>query len=393
MNILIINELKSFGGTEVQTEREINNFKKHGHSVSLLNFDSKYPLCINSNEKQEYNIPVKFNNLQKTIHRIILSSKYQKLILQVLELVKPDVIHINHVKSLPLDVFKATGNIPTIQTLRDYSFICPKGTSILKNGEKCRGYKKQYCKKCIIGNFKLLVKYITLKKVNSFRLNYVQQLVAPSQALANACTENGLPTLKLNNPFDFTILKKKEQTYNSNIYLYYGEISEKKGITQMIEAFKRFHEKYENSKLYLIGILAKEYVEKFESIIDKNYMYYKGRMKNEDIMELYKQIYCVIVPSFWIENYPNTVLEAIANKTLVIGSNRGGIPELVGNDMFLFDILNVDDLTKKLCFTKELSEKDYIEITNARYNYIKENNSLEIYYQRLLNIYGTLTKK
>ena len=61
--------------------------------------------------------------------------------------------------------------------------------------------------------------------------------------------------------------------------------------------------------------------------------------------------------------------------------------------MFLFDILNVDDLTKKLCFTKELSEKDYIEITNARYNYIKENNSLEIYYQRLLNIYGTLTKK
>ncbi len=110
-------------------------------------------------------------------------------------------------------------------------------------------------------------------------------------------------------------------------------------------------------------------------------------------MEIYADIYCVIVPSLWLENYPNTVLESIANKTLVIGSNRGGIPELIGNSDLLFDITKEDDLYHKIQYVINLDKDKYIKFVEDRYNFIKENNSSDTYCMRLENIMKDIINK
>ena len=38
---------------------------------------------------------------------------------------------------------------------------------------------------------------------------------------------------------------------------------------------------------------------------------------------------CVAVPSVWYENSPNSILESFAYHTPVIGSNFGGMAELI----------------------------------------------------------------
>ena len=55
-------------------------------------------------------------------------------------------------------------------------------------------------------------------------------------------------------------------------------------------------------------------------------------------------------PSICYENCPLAILESITNGTPVIGSNIGGIPELIidGVDGLLFESGNAADLSKKI---------------------------------------------
>lgn len=390
MKILLINDLRVAGGTEVQTKREFELFKSQGHDVSLLTFDADYELCVSRNKEQLYNIPIRLNNFQKIYHRYFTSKAISQNIKEVLAVVRPDVIHINNIVQIPLDVFACVGNIPTVQTLRDYGVICPKSTCIDKSGAACRGYKFGNCCQCIGLNLVNLAKIKILDNINAARCKNIKKFVAPSAALALACTNNGIQTECLNNPFDFKIIKKSVITYKAKNYLYYGKISREKGVSELVRAFDVFSKNHSDAKLIFAGSVAVEYWQEFQKICGKPYVEYRGVLKNADIMALYNEIYCVVVPSLWIENYPNTVLEAIANKTYVIGSNRGGIPELIKNKDALFDVLDKQDIIEKLEYSYRLSDEDYREQVVARYLDIKVNNSLEAYYKKLLKIYNSI---
>lgn len=392
MRIIIINESVIAGGAEIQAAREKKYFTDKGHEVALLTFDPAYPINTKLNEDSTYNIPVKFSNIEKAYHRLFRSKHYAALIRAVFDDFHPEYVHINHTKHLPLDVFSIVKDYPCVQTLRDYSFICPKETCIKDDGTTCSGYKSGGCLKCLGSRKDGYFKYFNMSRLNRKRKEAVNIMVAPSQALADACTENDLKTECLNNPFDFTILKKKEATPGSKVFLYYGKISEEKGVIQLLEAFEEFFHYSPEAELWMIGGIPESFQGVFEGkIAGKSYIRYMGLMTNTEIMELYKQIYCVIVPSLWIENYPNTVLEALASKTLVLGSNRGGIPELVGNKELLFDVLSKKDIIKKLIYANNLDKTTYLAIVKDRYEYVLNNNSQELYYERLCKIYESIS--
>ncbi|HQF56049.1 MAG TPA: glycosyltransferase, partial [Fibrobacteria bacterium] len=63
-----------------------------------------------------------------------------------------------------------------------------------------------------------------------------------------------------------------------------------------------------------------------------------GRLKREETVEMLGSLRYLLIPSLGMENNPMIVLEAFARGTPVIGSSRGGIPELLeGGKGFLFD--------------------------------------------------------
>ena len=117
---------------------------------------------------------------------------------------------------------------------------------------------------------------------------------------------------------------------------------------------------------------------------------YLGVKSFDEIMELYPRVYCVVVPSYWIENYPNTALEAVANKTIVIGSGRGGIPEIIRDERLLFDILDLDSFRKCLDYVLQMGKEEYGIITEQMFEYLQMHNTQERYYERLLEIYRTI---
>lgn len=388
MRVLLINEFDSCGGTEIQSKREIKMMSEKCFEYYYLTFDPNY--VSNEQEKNHYNIPISFNNFKKIYHRIFTSKKYTRMISKIINEIKPEVIHINNLVNLPLDVYKSVMNYPTFQTIRDFGAVCPKSTCIFNDFSACKGYKNHNCKKCL-KSLDLKVKYTILKKINKYRLNAVNKFICPSQALTDLCTLNGIKTNCVNNQFDFSIIKKEAATYDKKTFMYYGKISEDKGVTLLINAFNKIIKEYSDYKLIFIGAIDKKYETTFNQLILHNEnITYLGLMKNAEIMDIYKDIYCVVVPSLWLENYPNTVLESIANKTLVIGSNRGGIPELIGYDDLLFDITKEEDLYSKIKYAIELDKDKYIEFTENRYNFIMNNNSSDAYCNKLIQLMNSL---
>ena len=387
MRILIINELAVGGGTEVQTLREWEYFIKMGHDVYVLTFDGKLPGKRNG---RKLNCPFRCNLAHKAIIRAFGSREHRQAIEEVIRQVSPEVIHLNNIINLPKDVYHCIEGIPAIQTIRDYSAVCPKGTCIKKDGSACKGYLHGNCKKCAGLSIEMYYRLWTLRHYNEVKKQAVAKFFSPSQALADKCSENGLPTSCLNNPFDWTKLQGKSKSFGKKkIFLYYGFIAEHKGIVKLFDAFSRFSEIYE-AELWLAGEVYHRFEKKFKGLMQAGYAKYLGVLTYPEIMAMYHRIYCVIVPSLWLENYPNTVLEAIANKTLVIGSNRGGIPELIQDDRFCFDILNQQAFVECLKMCYELKPEEYQCVAEKAYERIKMNNSQEKYYEHLMGIYHSL---
>lgn len=75
-----------------------------------------------------------------------------------------------------------------------------------------------------------------------------------------------------------------------------------------------------------------------------------GILSKEEVIEMLINSDVVIIPS-WAEGLPNAGMEALAASCIIVGSNVGGIPELIDGNGYLFkpgDILELARILKKL---------------------------------------------
>lgn len=381
MKFVIINALYSFGGTEIQTHREAKILRKKGHQVMIITFDPSKEAGLKDNC---FNIPFHDGKIKRVITRHFGNKSLTRRIKNIVDEFKPDLIHINNLHDNAISVLRALGGYPVIKTIRASGLICPAGTCLRRDMSLCDGYKYSSCLACLYKKLNYIVLNLSLPKIRKEYSKTVDKFICPSQFLSEVYIANGFSTITINNPFDFSIVKKYE-AIKSNVFLYYGAISDIKGVSQLILAFKRFRRSNKESILYLAGRIAPGFDKTLIENKQSEGLYYLGVKKQNEIMELYKQIGCVIVPSLWLENYPNTVLEAIACKTIVIGSNRGEIPELINNDKLCFDPTSVEDIENKLNYVHNLSLEEIKSITQKAYDAIVVNNSIENYYAKLIN--------
>lgn len=386
MKILIINEYQEFGGTELQTKREFNKFKEEGHEVLLITFDPN-----DRKIEGNINIIISKTKFSKFYNKFCINHYIRRKLKKIIKTYNPDYIHLNNIFGCPKTVYSIVKKYKTIQTIRDYGGVCSKTTCVDNNCDECSGFLHSNCKMCLKHNG-LFAKIRNLGfRVNTkARQKAVIKFICPSQALTDKCSMNGYNIECVNNPFDFKKIYVKSKKVVNKKYLYYGLISKMKGIYELYEAFNEFSKDKEDVELVFIGRIDENDKNFLELIKNNPKISYLGLMKNEEILKGFEEIYCTVVPSLWIENYPNTVLESKANSTLVIGTNRGGIVEMIHNDNLLFDIKRKDDIVSKLNYTYYLKKEEYFEIVKKNYDEVIENNSQDAYYNKIINIYLNL---
>lgn len=104
-----------------------------------------------------------------------------------------------------------------------------------------------------------------------------------------------------------------------------------------------------NAELYFAGPdvtedLVKEILEQEPKELNINVRPYLNR---EAVKNLFSLSDVVIIPS-WLEGLPNAGMEALASSCALLGSNVGGIPELINNNGYLFEPGNIEELTELL---------------------------------------------
>lgn len=177
------------------------------------------------------------------------------------------------------------------------------------------------------------------------------------------------------------ILNRKEtfrELLNKEIQIgIIGKVDVKyKGHKTVLRALTNLSKKYDiNFKLQLVGSGDRNKLIKFSKklgIFDK--VEYLGSMRHDEVLKWLSKIDIYIQPSL-TEGLPRAVLEAMACGCIVIGSNAGGIPELL-NEKFIFKKGRHNDLVKVLINLFEnldLISKNIERNKNELSQYLKEN--------------------
>lgn len=410
MKVLLI-DVYNFnkGGAETVCFNTGRLLEEHGHKVVYFTLkwshNKSSPFSKYFPESKETRVgPLKqVKNLINYFYHFEAAKKIEQLILDE----KPDVAHIHlmwgQITPSIFPVLKKY-HIPVLFTIHDYRIVCPAYTFRDGSGricEDCQGrhFYKCFTHTCCKSN-KLMSAVMAAEQYfrNAFfnPARYIDGFIYVSN-FAKDIQEKYMPALKskpnitLYN-FSTSISDNSKSMPADRYYLYFGRLSYEKGVRTLLGAFKDLPQ----CKLKVVGTGPKE--AELRAFADNEKMQsveFLGYKQGEELADLVRNAYFVIVPSEWYENNPMTIIEAYSVGTPVIGARIGGIPEIIveGETGFLFESGNVESLGKVIAKTMALAKNEYEALSSGCLRFAHNNLSPESYYPRLMAFYQQFSKK
>jgi len=177
-------------------------------------------------------------------------------------------------------------------------------------------------------------------------------------------------------------------TQKGNYLLFYGRLAPEKGVLTLINTWKRLSK---DIKLKIIGegvmsVMIKDEI-KSNNLTNIEFL---GFRKGEELFGYIRNASFVLVPSEWYENNPLTIVEAYSSGKPVIGSNIGGIPELIveGKTGYLFSMGDSAELEKKINEAVSMSDEAYLVMSEAAYKFACDKFSEKTHYRDLIKVYN-----
>jgi len=148
-----------------------------------------------------------------------------------------------------------------------------------------------------------------------------------------------------------------------------GRLDRSKGVDILIAAFKKLSEKFTNAELIIVGKGKDEQVlrKKVQELDLKDKVLFKGSVAYAGVLDFLVSLNFLVVPSR-MDNLPTVALEALSAGTPVVGSNAGGIPDIIedGYNGLLFENENSDILSEKMDWLFQNTEERNRISANAR---------------------------
>lgn len=406
MKILMVNKfLYPRGGDAIATLKTGSLLAAKGHDVIYWGMshelNPEYPYSGLFVSNVDFDSGMSFAQKIGAAFRILYSFEARDKVRKLLEKVKPDIVHLNNfahqISPSILGIFREN-KIPAVMTMHDYKLVCPAYSSWL-NGKFCSlcsggRYYRCFLNRCTKGSgFKSAVNMAEMYLHHNVLHLYgkIDVYISPSAFMRDRIKESGFKGEIIHLPnFVDTKAYAPSYAFEEKSMVYVGRLSAEKGMNTLLDAFRGT-----DIKLKIIGTgELEEHLKnriRNENLANINLLGYKsgGELKDEIMRSA-----AVVLPSECNENNPLTVLEAFAMGKPVIGSRTGGIPELVkdGETGFTFTCGNAGDLRQKA----EDLISDAAGISRMGRNaraFAEKNNSPEVYYVRLMEIYGMASRK
>jgi len=390
LKILLINDRGYLtGGVEINVLKLSEELKKRGHTVKILTSDinpTDVPL-FSDYTFRGYNE----NSVIRWFKWVFNLDSYFKL-KQILKEYKPDIIHLQNIfYQVSPSILLAAGNIPTILTLHSYELICPPGTRVTSDGSRCVSPGKHDLR--CTGSIKGYVYEVIKQFIHKFLFKKISIYIAPSKSIKRDFLNQHIISSSIVVVHNGIKLMKISPILNYKNLLYVGRLSKEKGASVLLEATKLIKVSVPDIIVDIVGdgpdrdmlISLSKHLG-----IEKN-IRFVGNIPHDKIEDFYKKCTLLIVPSVCSDNFPTVCIEAMSVGRPTIGSNVGGIPELVddGNTGFLVQPDNPRQIAAKTIhllsdsnLIKVMSEK---AVTKSKSLSLDENvNSLEQLYKKIV---------
>lgn len=398
MKILLVNKfLFPNGGSETYVLTLGKFLKEQGHDVQYFGMEDERRIVGNQMNLYTENIDFHHANVRKKLKysiKSIYNQEARKKIRKVLDDYVPDVVHLNNFNYqltpsiiLETDLWrKKNGHkCRIIYTAHDYNLICPN--HLLYNPVKgC------VCEKCLKGNYahcfwdKCIHGSSAKSAVGAaesyfWRLKGVYQridrIICCSQFIKNKIDSNRFLSGKTILIRNFVDKKKNEDREKRGYVIYFGRYSKEKGFDTLLKACKACP----GVEFVFAGSGPLEY--KLNEIKNIKNL---GFLQGVDLEKTVGAALFSIIPSEWYENCPLSVMESQILGTPVIGSNIGGIPELIqaGNTGELFMPGDVNELIRII--NRLFNDRKLLDVYTNNCNNLNYEG-IEEYYERLMELY------
>jgi glycosyltransferase involved in cell wall biosynthesis len=265
--------------------------------------------------------------------------------------INPDLVITSTTENFGANAWRAAKKleIPVIHILRNYNTMCTR-SALFKNGKNCL----TPCPECSV---------LTVgKKMAS---QEVDGVIGLSNHVLNAHLEGGF--FKTSNPIVLpnfipdSIMVPRAANFSPRtlrtppILGYLGTLADLKGVNILMDAYKNTYSKTK-ARLMIAGDGLKPYVDNMKQELKGYDVEFMGWINPTQVLP---HLDFLIIPSLWHEPLGRVVLEAFSYGVPVIGSNRGGIPDMIkeGHNGFLFEPDTAGSLENAITEATQLGEK------------------------------------
>jgi glycosyltransferase involved in cell wall biosynthesis len=230
---------------------------------------------------------------------------------------------------------KARG-LPLVHTMRDQYLLCPRST-MFKNGLDCNS-QCTTCRLYASPRMRMTRAVDAVTGVSRFIIDKHRQ---------HGCFANATQHV-IYNAYERSAESVRSAPAGAHAnplrFGYLGRLHPLKGVDRLIHAFSGLDPG--DAELWIAGTGRAQDEAALKALAGERHVRWMGFVKPESLLG---ELDVLVVPSLGHDTAPRAVLEAFAFGVPVIGSNRGGIPELVtGETGWIFDPDEPEALAKAL---------------------------------------------
>jgi glycosyltransferase involved in cell wall biosynthesis len=330
------------GGAEVSNYHTCRGLIQQGVDCSVLVLNNRVSELVNEWYELD-GIPV--HRMTHPLARHAITDVFDPWIYKVtraeLRRLKPDLVHIHNVSGATLAPYLAcrTMGVPVVNTLHDLWLLCPNNMLYRTDGSFCDPRQNSpRCRSCF-RHYDFWGNIPHRRRVFAALTSNVRVFVSPSQALVDRHLEVGYaaerfrvipygfkpPVAEGFSSRRFTEMLQLVSGYRTIVFA--GGGNENKGATVLLQALPDLFKRVNGLRVMVAGGGEQRILAQFRQYAPA--VQVLGVVPFADMRTLFALADLTLVASVCHENSPVVIYESFQAGTPVVGSQFGGIPELI----------------------------------------------------------------
>jgi glycosyltransferase involved in cell wall biosynthesis len=389
VKILLINDIDTpAGGAELQLLMLRDGLRARGHDVRSFASRAGFGLKESFADYQCFGTHSRLQVLSSAVN----PSAYWQL-RRALAKFKPDVVHVSMLmwQLSPL-ILPLLRGIPSVYHIVYYKPICPIGTKLLPNGERCNVQAGVACyqNKCV--TLQSWLPLMTQRALWQKWYKVFSAIVANGSVLQKRLVEEGI---RVDHVIHGAVPFRPPRPPLSNppVVGFVGRLVREKGADILIKAFAQVLQQVPHAKLLIVGD-GPEKERLSQTIRDLALtapVEMLGHLSRPEMESRLSAAWVQVIPSLWDEPFGLVTIDAMMRGTAVVASAAGELANTVvhGETGLLVKPGDVDGLAKALITL--LKDREQAErMGEAGRHVALAHYSEDAFVNNFLDVYGSI---